>query len=64
MMSRQHYEMIAGVIRARRAAYPTPADDEGALELYGTALEFSLVLAKDNPAFNRTRFLKACGVES
>lgn len=68
MVTRKDFGFVASVIRARRDGYPetayTGADDAGLAELEGTALELCAVFANHNPAFNKARFLKACGVQS
>jgi hypothetical protein len=53
-MTRKDYELIARVIRY--AEIDERAGDR-------IARDFAYALAKDNPRFDRARFLKACGVE-
>lgn len=55
MMSRKHYVMIAERI-ARNAEAGMDV-----LTLSCLAQDLACDFAQDNPAFDRTRFLKACG---
>jgi hypothetical protein len=67
-MTRKDYELIAGcVARSGMAA------GIGAKPLFGdgmkagvrlVAIDLASTLAWNNPAFDRARFLRACGVES
>jgi hypothetical protein len=52
-MTRQHFETIAKIIREE-----TTTNARGRQSL---ALRFADMLADTNPAFDRSRFLKACG---
>ena len=58
-MSRKDYELVAGVLRARRDDSVVARDvvDRVAHELCG-------VFADDNDSFDAERFLSACGVRS
>lgn len=67
--SKRHYEPIATILNERLAAYKhndcqycDNSEVIGALE--GLSLEFCNHFSIDNPAFDRIRFLKACGVQS
>lgn len=58
LVTRRDFELIAATIKAGRYAGMTPlraaiANDE--------ATRFAAALATTNPAFDRARFLKACG---
>lgn len=55
-MQRRHFEAIAGAIR-ELLGDPLDTDDHRAV-----AEAMARVLAGTNPAFDRARFLKACGV--
>ena len=57
-MTRKDYKLIAEILRDSLDAI---IDD---LALEALASNFADELAKDNPRFNRERFLKACGVVS
>lgn len=57
-MERRHFELIAKIIADLRAA----GLDES--EHACVTRNFARQLAPTNPAFNRARFLKACGVET
>jgi hypothetical protein len=59
-MSKAHFELIARVL-ARHAG---PLYTEGHFTLRVMARDFADELARTNPAFDRERFLKACGVPS
>jgi hypothetical protein len=53
-MSRRHFELIAATIKA------LPADCYGSDQI---AKAFADALRAENPRFDRSRFLKACGTE-
>lgn len=53
-MTRKHYKEIAGIIRDIRHWSPTLNDVIEQLANY---------FAKDNPRFNKAKFLKACRLE-
>lgn len=55
-MTRKHFEFIAATI----AAMPTHAATLRT-QKRSCALAFADALAKENPRFDRERFLKACG---
>lgn len=63
-MTRKDYEIQAGAISLALGTIKTSGlyDAVTALELMATILADSL--EKDNPRFDRSRFLKASGVES
>lgn len=59
MMTRKHYKMIANAINCvgyfrDMCCYETKAE---------ISKTIAAELAKDNPKFNRDKFLKACGVD-
>jgi len=56
-MTKKHYTAIAEVIKPYTAYHPA--------NLYAKPIAENLAyyFAQDNPRFNRTRFLEACGVE-
>ena len=56
-MTRKDYEIISRILITHR-------DDFGAKRLERVAQDFADELQSDNPRFDRTRFLRACGVES
>ena len=58
-MGRKDYELVAGVLRARRGDSVVARDvvDRVAHDLCGLLLE-------DNDLFDRERFLSACGVRT
>lgn len=60
MLSRKHYVAIASEFKT---AYEDVADDGAAVVMADFARRLAGVFAGDNPAFDRERFLKACGVE-
>ena|SRR3990167_10242325 len=59
-MTKKDYELIAGVINIR-------IDNSASSDEYTGVADTALYLAdefeKDNPRFNRNKFLQACGVE-
>lgn len=59
-MSRQHFQLIADVLKSERSECRTEQDIAIVEDL---AESFACELARTNPRFNRTRFLKACGLE-
>ncbi len=65
MLSRKHYVVIAAVIdNARKDASRTAFDVNGAAACSKITHELANYFASDNPAFNRAKFLAACGVQS
>lgn len=56
MFERRHYEAIAELIREHVGL--------GDMERLRLAEDFADRLARDNPRFDRSRFLKASGAES
>jgi len=61
-MTRKDYELIAGIIQNANYTASKFKDTSGASMLTHLAIELSDALATTNPAFNRARFLTACGV--
>lgn len=69
-MTRKDYEALAAAIRAARAEIEEKEMGSGLVTsvadlLDGTAYAAEFIadaLARDNPRFNRERFLSACGV--
>ena len=60
-MTPKDYVLIARALHAARAADDLrAASADFCLALDTTAERFALVLALDNPRFDRERFLKAC----
>ena len=66
-MSKSHYEACARAIRRRYEQALTIRDDNMSGVALGTLLMLATDLSKlfedDNISFDRTRFLKACGVQ-
>lgn len=59
MMQRRHFELIAGVLRDfRRTSEPGGLAELATDEL---AERFADQLRKENPRFDRDRFIRACG---
>lgn len=56
-MTRKHFEMIAGQLKANKAR----STDKAAADIL--SYEMATKLQDTNPNFNRVRFLKACGAE-
>lgn len=76
-MSKKHFELVARVIKdamqAEHARYLKQTEDtlgtamehSGALGAIATlANRFASEFADQNPRFDRTRFLKACGLDA
>jgi hypothetical protein len=59
-MTRKDYVLIAAAVSA--AAIPSQPMAEFARE--AVAVRLADALGRDNPRFDRERFLKACGVQS
>jgi hypothetical protein len=57
-MTKKHYEAIA------KAFYAYIATNTGANIARPIAKDLADYFAQDNPKFNRSRFLEACGIES
>ena len=55
-MTKKHYEAIAGII-------DTVSHDKNK-HPHNVAYQLADYFATDNPRFNRTRFLQACGIET
>lgn len=60
-MTRKDYVMIAETLADLMADFNNGGDDTISLTL--VAVELAETLAKDNPRFDRDRFLTACGVK-
>ena len=61
-MTKKDYELIAGTLADLMADFSNSGSDEVSLSL--VCEELSETLAKENPRFNRSTFLKACGVSN
>lgn len=64
-MSRKDYELIAAALREQVDAWPASGGEVVNLViavLVNTIESFADALEKDNPRFNRERFLSACGL--
>jgi hypothetical protein len=59
--TKQHFEQTAAIIRE---AYRTPAGPETKFAIAALADDFASAYSRDNSRFDRSRFLRACGVES
>lgn len=57
MFTKQHYEAIAEIIHSRTISW------EVAEEIRYIAIDLADYFQRDNPRFNRGRFLAACGME-
>lgn len=53
----RHFAAVAAIL-LQRAAHPSYAD-----EAVKYVLDFADAFGRDNPRFDRARFLRACGVE-
>ena len=71
MMTRKHFVALAAMLKLERGpsfagGYGSMNDwQRGCYDQWSTiALNLAAVLAQDNPRFDRSRFLAACGVSS
>lgn len=63
-MTRKDYELIAAAIREQVLRLkPELAAGLALAAVKGTAMTIALALARDNPRFDRARFLSACGFD-
>jgi hypothetical protein len=62
-MSRQHFELIARVLRETPRFRGEPFGEAVAEYRDDLARAFAAELRATNPRFDRERFLRACGVE-
>lgn len=60
-MSRKHFEALAAALAALKGITPTKAHE---IARRDCCIAVAAVCASTNNAFDRSRFLKACGVES
>lgn len=64
-MTKKHYEAIAESISYRMSMqYPADHAQYGVTTLRLLAKELADYFASDNPKFDRTRFLDACGIDN
>lgn len=61
-MTRKDYVAIAAALKAISAEYAHSVDYEQGVG--AAVIAVADVMARDNPRFDRGRFLKACGVQS
>lgn len=57
-MTKAHFEFIAEMLRTHIQVWPGKS-----ILIERLAVDFAAELERTNPAFDRERFLKACGVE-
>lgn len=62
MLTRKHYEAIAEILSEHKddSQYSTVIDER---RVESISLSLADYFEKDNPRFDRDRFLEACGVE-
>jgi len=60
MMTRKDYVAIAAALKDARRPFDGDFGDGFAEGVDNAAVELAKVLAKDNPRFDRARFLNAC----
>lgn len=65
-MTKKHYIAIAAIIAAGEPLHGKDEKETKALQAYREIIagELADYFATDNPRFNRTRFLQACGIET
>ena len=61
-MTRKDYKLIAGILNGA-ITFEKEKNEEKSFALMAVAHTFSNVLAKENPRFDRTKFLTACGIK-
>ncbi len=61
-MTRQDYILLAAGFKEALEAWPDEADFQQRVGVQTAANRVSRRLAADNPAFDRNRFLAACGL--
>lgn len=71
LMSKKHFELVARILREQLSADPRADSRELAYAnmgaravLIATAEAFADAFAKENPRFDRDRFLTACGIDN
>lgn len=62
--TRCHYQEIAAILNRRRCSFDAPEKSDGGWAVDWIADDFCELFASDNPRFNRSRFLTACGIET
>lgn len=60
-MTRKHFKLLA---EALKDSMPEPTDETAMSQWQKSCKHVAGVLRQANPAFNRDKFLEACGVES
>lgn len=63
-MTKKHYEAIAAAIESQsrvRIANNPEAQSARLQALCDVAEQFAIIARRDNPRFNRERFMSACG---
>ncbi len=63
MLTKKYYEMVAGALHDAHTRFPEVRPD-AAQQSEDDAHALADVFERDNPKFDRARFLKACGVAS
>lgn len=61
-MSRKHYKAIADIFAGEIACINREIESGRFYSVRNIALSLSQEFAKENPRFNQTRFLTACGL--
>lgn len=62
-MTKKDYLLIAEALKTARTDYPTQRPD-AVQQSEDDAYAIAYALAKENPRFDRARFLEACGIGS
>ena len=60
MMTKKHYTKIADIFR-RKLSHDYRSDPVRTACLKDVATELCIILKEDNPAFDKDRFMAACG---
>lgn len=62
-MSRKHYREAAEIIKRHRQISARSGDNTGVYAVEGVAEELADMFKRDNSAFDRARFMEACGID-
>lgn len=62
-MTRKDYQLIARALKTQMELSRTNNEEDGKFAVINIAFDLVEDLAKDNPRFDRDRFLEACGVK-
>lgn len=61
-MTKKDYILISGILRFYQIKVTASQDDYAVKTIDDLINDFAFDLGKENPRFDRTKFLKACGL--